>query len=126
MRPRTFVKGARETVVWNPKSDRPLAEFVNGLYETSDPSTIQTLTNLGYKERNEYPNGPPIEGFQPEPGEAAELDTGSPNVNVVTSKSEMQAMLQHAIKHDVPEEAKEERETGTPLQRKSVKRPSQS
>lgn len=59
-----FVKGTRPTVVWDAKNDRALAEFVNGLYTTSNPRQIKILKEEGYETTDDFPHGPPKEGFE--------------------------------------------------------------
>jgi len=40
-----------ESVVWDPKKDRPLAEFdKQGLYSTTKPDVAKRLKELGYRE----------------------------------------------------------------------------
>jgi len=60
-----FVRGGNETVVWNPKKDKLLCEFVQGLYSTDDSDIAKTLRGLGYKEKRDYPDGAPEGGFTP-------------------------------------------------------------
>jgi len=60
----TFVKGTRPTIVWDQKNDCSLVEFVNGLYTTSNVRIINELLDLGYETTEEYPKGPPKEGFE--------------------------------------------------------------
>jgi len=79
-----FVRGGNETVVWNPKKDKPLCEFVQGLYSTDDINIAKILRGLGYKERKDYPDGAPVEGFTPKktklPPPKMELSPGGPAV----------------------------------------------
>lgn len=67
----TFIKGAMATVVWDPKANKPMAEFVNGLFETSDKRVIDALLSFGYQMESDYPYGPPPEGFVPKKSEMA-------------------------------------------------------
>lgn len=61
----TFIKGALPTVVWNPKTDTALAEFIKGVFTSNDPKVAEVLREMGYKEKSDYPDGPPSGGFEP-------------------------------------------------------------
>jgi len=68
----TFVRGALPSVVWDPASDKTLAEFcdpvtkkVTGLFVTEDIIVAKKLKEMGYKEKKDYPEGAPVGGFQP-------------------------------------------------------------
>lgn len=112
----TFVKGSRETVVWDAENKCPLAEFHGGLFVTTDPRTIEILQGYGYRTVNDFPDGPPAGGFTPQKPEAADLDTGNPKVNVRTSRTEAQDLLKHNLEHESDADDPElpEPETRTP------------
>jgi hypothetical protein len=94
----TFVKGALETVVWDAENKRSLAEFVGGKFTTSDERTIKILRGLGYRSINDFPEGPPEGGFAPKKSDAADINTGDPNVSVKAARTETQALLEHTAK----------------------------
>lgn len=60
----TFVKGTMATIVWDERKSKPMAEFVDGLFTTSDELVVRVLSDLGYKTTDDYPLGPPPEGFE--------------------------------------------------------------
>lgn len=67
-----FVKGANPSVVWDPAANKPLAEFadpitkrVTGFFTTTDENVAKRLLDLGYKEEVDFPEGAPLEGFEP-------------------------------------------------------------
>ena len=79
----TFVRGARETVVWDPKKNRPLADFgKKGIFETNNASVAKKLREMGYREMKDYPDGPPEDGFKEiakaPPERPTGLNTGDP------------------------------------------------
>ncbi len=82
----TFVKGALDAVVWDPKAGRPLAEFTKvtkGLFKTNDLNVAKTLRKLGYELKNEYPDGPPLEGFEERVDEEfADVNVGDPDTDI--------------------------------------------
>ncbi len=47
---RRFYRAMLATIVWNPKTDAPLAEFVNGQFVTDDEAIINVLIGMGYPE----------------------------------------------------------------------------
>lgn len=42
-------------MVWDPKNNRPLCKFVNGVFETDDTTTAEKLKKLGYTVEGEAP-----------------------------------------------------------------------
>jgi len=71
-----FVKGPHPTVFWDAKNNRVLAEFVNGIFTTTDSRVAGILREYGYKEKKDYPHGPPERGFKEIPSPDA---TGRPD-----------------------------------------------
>lgn len=66
-----FVRGSLPSVVWNPKTGRPLAEFcdpdtkrITGVFTTTSAKVAKTLREMGYKESSDYPDGAPVGGFE--------------------------------------------------------------
>ena len=104
----TFVKGALETVVWDPENKRSLAEFVGGKFTTKDERTIKILRGLGYRSINDFPDGPPEGGFAPKKSEAADINAGDPKVSVRAARTETQALLEHEAEQKRREEEGEE------------------
>lgn len=45
-----FYRSNLETIVWNPKTNSPLADFSEGHYTTDDPEVADELRELGYVE----------------------------------------------------------------------------
>jgi hypothetical protein len=43
-----FYRSNLETIVWDPENDRPLVEFIQGEFITSDPRIAEKLLELGY------------------------------------------------------------------------------
>jgi hypothetical protein len=93
-----FVRGGNETLVWDPKANKVLVEFVQGLYSTDSDKIAKTLHNLGYKEQKDYPYGPPEDGFTAKktllPPPKMELSPGGPAAptkqpDVVTETAEV-------------------------------------
>jgi len=65
-----FVKGPNPTIFWDAKNNRVLAEFVDGIFTTTDERVASILKDYGYKQKKDYPYGPPEGGFKeiPSPG----------------------------------------------------------
>jgi len=57
---RRFFRATLPTIVWNPKEDRALAEFVNGQFTTEDEEVAETLLSLGYPEIGLDDEAPPM------------------------------------------------------------------
>jgi len=45
-----FYRSNLETIVWNPKTNSPLADFSEGHFTTDDPEVADKLRELGYVE----------------------------------------------------------------------------
>lgn len=43
-----FIQGERAGLIWDAENDKPLADFVKGIFETSDETVIEKLTELGF------------------------------------------------------------------------------
>jgi hypothetical protein len=81
---RRFYRALLPTVVWNPKTDTPLAEFANGQFITDDDEVSKVLIGMGYPEVALDAKYPPE--IIPEP---VPIDT--PDVNLKTlPKTEQQ------------------------------------
>lgn len=83
-----FVKGSLEAIVWDPAAGKPLAEFIRGIFVTTDADVAKKLRKLGYRTTSRYPDGPPSEGFHPKPSDQPDLNAGDPSVNIKPAKSE--------------------------------------
>jgi len=102
----TFIRGANPTIVWNPKTDRMLCEFIDGLLFIDDARIAKKLRELGYKETKDFPDGPPVEGFIPKkttlapppmelnpsgrpaaPSQEPDLDEKEPGKTVINQKA---------------------------------------
>lgn len=86
-----FVRGNLESVVWDEKNSRPLAQFVDGLFETSDERVIRDLDKIGYKRLTDYQDGPPRDGFD-DPDRGPVIDTR--NEDVHPALTETQALME--------------------------------
>jgi hypothetical protein len=90
----TFVKGAMDSVVWNPETDRPLAIFEKGLFTTKSDEVARRLREFGYREIGSFKSGPPGEGFDKQVDPlVASINAGDPSVNIRPAASETQALL---------------------------------
>ena len=90
--PVTFVRGSKESVVWDPETDRPLVTFIDGLFETDDPDIIERLRILGYRTVRDYGGRPPESGFDgPDRGPIIDVE----ETDVRPAKSESQALMNH-------------------------------
>lgn len=49
-RRRKFYRATLASIVWNPKTNKPLAEFVNGVFYTRDDEVAEILLSKGYPE----------------------------------------------------------------------------
>ncbi len=47
---RRFYRATLPTIVWNPETDKPLAEFVDGQYYTESEEIANKLIAMGYPE----------------------------------------------------------------------------
>lgn len=54
-----FYKSKLPAVIWNPKRNGPLVEFVNGQFETTDAKLAEKLIDLGYPQVNPQAVEPP-------------------------------------------------------------------
>lgn len=91
-----FVRGANPSVVWDPASNKPLAEFadpetkkVTGIFVTTNEEVAKKLKELGYKEEKDFPEGAPAGGFVPKEPDVDFSAPGAPKkkpdiVNVST------------------------------------------
>lgn len=86
-----FVRGNLESVVWDTEKNCPLANFVDGLFETRDSRVVEKLKEFGYKTLDEYQNGPPADGFS-DPDRGPVIDTRHEDVKA--AKSESQALME--------------------------------
>jgi len=67
-----FVRGSLPSVVWDSKKNKALAEFcdpntkkVTGIFITTDETVADRLREMGYREKKDFPDGAPTEGFSP-------------------------------------------------------------
>ena len=97
----TFVKGALETVVWDPDKGKPLAVFEDGKFKTSDSEVAERLIALGYRRLKEFKDGPPAEGFVPKK-DPDFIDVTDKDIRA--AKTESQAMAQTGKAPPLPEE----------------------
>lgn len=119
----TFVKGTMATVVWDPNTNRSLVEFEDGLFTTSDPKVINKLKDLGYKTKEDYPHGPPVDGFEHQKTTLAPpkpLDKSIPSTLVNTGSDEQEPVSPDR-KPDKKVRVKNQKTRST-SQRKPIKR----
>ena len=100
-----FVKGALESVVWDPEKNRPLAEFSReGLFKTKDETVAKRLLDMGYMLKSDFPYGPPPGGFEPKENPYGEINAGDPNVKIRVPKTEAADLLETMRKAKEKEE----------------------
>lgn len=111
----TFVKGARPSIVWNPATKTPLAEFtdpetgrVSGVFKTSDEDVAKKLRELGYKEESDFPQGAPQGGWEEIPEPPTHITPGGPKPSI---KEDIK--IEETPEEVVPEEIEVEEPEGT-------------
>ena len=112
---RRFYKANLPTVIWNKKTDKALAEFVNGEFITTDESIAQILVKEGYPEVELDAAEPP--DFQANRGEAVEGD-----VKVMPPKYDEKAAFNKQRAQAALKKAKEPVKKSVPKAKRPVKR----
>ncbi|MGD9156796.1 MAG: hypothetical protein PVG39_00180 [Desulfobacteraceae bacterium] len=69
-----FYRSNLSTIVWNPKSEQPLADFTAGHFTTDDPKVARTLRELGYPEIPLDASEPPANVIISQPTQAIDGD----------------------------------------------------
>ena len=72
-----FYRALLPTIVWNPKTDSPLAEFVNGQFTTEDEDVAKVLAGMGYPEVSLDAKYPPEIIPEPVPIDTPDVDLKS-------------------------------------------------
>jgi hypothetical protein len=112
---RRFYRATLPTIVWNPKTDSPLAEFINGQFITDDEETIKVLQGIGYPEVALDAKYPPEIIYKPVP-----IDT--PDVNLKNlPKTEHQDAVKHAAAGGLEEDKSKASDEPSPTKR-TIKR----
>jgi hypothetical protein len=113
---RRFYRATLPTIVWNPKTDSPLAEFINGQFITDDEKIVKVLQAMGYPEVALDAKYPPEIIYKPVP-----IDT--PDVNLKTlPKTEQQDAVKLAAAGGLEEDKRKADDEPSPTKRKIKRR----
>jgi len=104
---RRFYRSNLATIVWDPKNNRALVEFVNGQFYTEDQSVAERLVELGYPEIPLDLKEPPDIFFKK--GESLEVGENVPVLpKGMTEEVAAHKEKQEKIQQDLADKAKAE------------------